>query len=268
MEPSLNILYYNWYENSENDLCNTLIALGHGIAKINYPIQNLENDDNFYSYLQNLVLKCHFDCIFTFNYFPIISKVAQENHIKYISWIYDNPHFTLYSKTIVNSMNYIFAFDRTTVNDLKQRGAINAFHMPLAVNSTRINQMLGSDVYKTQYKSDISFVGNLYENNLFDQVSYLPEYLKGYFNAIFDIQHNFSNCNIIEDSLTDSIIHELTQYINIDLPSGVKIPPKFFYQCMLCGKLTNIERIHYLNLLSQKYKIDLYTGTNNAPLST
>lgn len=257
----LNILYYNWYENSEYDFCNTMVTLGHTVAKINYQIKDFEKDESFSAYLLNLITSYQFDCIFTFNYFPIISKTAEEHRIKYVSWIYDNPHFTLYSATISNTCNYIFAFDHTITNDLKQRGALHAFHMPLAVNTKRLGQLLGTNFNHIQYQSDISFVGTLYENNLYDQITFLPDYLKGYFNAIFDIQHNFYNCNLIGESLTDSIINELSQYVHTDYPAGIHIPPKFFYQCMLMGKLTNIERIHYLSLLSEKYTIDLYTGS-------
>ena len=61
--------------------------------------------------------------VFSFDYFPIVSMLCEMNHIPYLSWIYDCPMYTLYSKTIANEMNYIFCFDYKYSLYLQQLGA-------------------------------------------------------------------------------------------------------------------------------------------------
>ena len=53
-----------------------------------------------------------YDAVFTFNFFPLISDMAESLHIPYICWVFDCPHYTLYSNSMRNSCNYLFLFDR------------------------------------------------------------------------------------------------------------------------------------------------------------
>lgn len=71
----------------------------------------------------------------------MISKVCQEADILYVSWIYDSPHITLYSPWVRNSCNLIFSFDKVQSQELKQLGVTNVFHLPLAVNVPRLDQL-------------------------------------------------------------------------------------------------------------------------------
>ena len=56
------------------------------------------------------------------------------------------------------------------------------------------------------FAGGISFVGNLYEKNSYDELeTRFPEYLRGYFDAVMEAQLNISGGNIIEPMLGDPV---------------------------------------------------------------
>ena len=60
-----------------------------------------------------------YDCVFTFNYSPVISNNCKARHVPYIALVYDSPQVLLYSYTIINTCNYVFIFDKTQYIELK-----------------------------------------------------------------------------------------------------------------------------------------------------
>lgn len=178
------ILYYNWNENSGDDICKTFEKLGYKYKKISYELRNYNTDAVFEDYLKKIIIKDSYDVIFTFDFFPVISKVAQKSSVIYVSWIYDSPHYSLYSDEIYNLCNRIYFFDRSQLEYFKLKGLKNGFHQPLAVNIERLENRLGTEIEKTSYKYDVSFVGSLYEDNMYNKINYIPEYLGGYLDGI------------------------------------------------------------------------------------
>ena len=72
-----------------------------------------------------------------------------------------------------------------------------------------------------KYKGDIAFVGSLYERNSYDKIkSRLPEYLRGYFDAVIEAQLNISGANIVEPMLTTDILEKLQEYFELEKSEG------------------------------------------------
>lgn len=260
----MNILYYFWNENSATDIEQAFCNLGHSYAKISYPLKSYDHDEEFENQLHQLLEQYQFDCIYTFNYFPILSNIALVHGIPYIAWVYDCPHLTLYSRTITNSCNYLFLFDRDMLKTILDMGAKHAFHMPLAVNTTRLNQQLHlpmEDCAAT-YTSDISFVGSLYEDNMYNQVRCLPKGIRGYFDGLMASQQKVWGYNFIEELLTDDIVKETLQYIKLEDNPAYSFTPKNILASMLNEKITSSERIQLLNKVSDYYPMDVYTGSD------
>lgn len=61
--------------------------------------------------------------LFSFNYYPLASTVANREKVLYVSWVYDNPQSALYSYTMINAYNRVFLFDSGMAAEL-QRNAI------------------------------------------------------------------------------------------------------------------------------------------------
>ena len=105
-------------------------------------------------------------------------------------------------------------FDKVIYNKLVNLDVDTVYHMPLAVNVERLDELEISEDDKVCYNHDVSFVGNLYENrNHYDKIKYLPEYLKGYFDAMMNAQMKIHGYNFIEEMLTDDIMDEFAKYV-------------------------------------------------------
>lgn len=266
----MRILYYCWKENSTEDIEQTFCNLGYFYIKISYPLNNYDSDDNFENQVINLLRQQQLNCIFTFNYFPILSNIAEKCGIPYISWIYDCPHMTLYSRTIANSCNYIFLFDRSMQQTAVSLGAVHAFHMPLAVNTGRLNSQLNlpNNFNDINYTSEISFVGSLYENNMYRQIIHIPDYIRGYFDAVIKSQQEIWGYNFVEDLLTNDIIEETLRYIRLDNNPDYLFDSGNILANMLNQKITSDERIRLLTLVSNQHSLDLYTASDKGLIAS
>ena len=261
----MKILYYTWNENSRDDMLQTLQFLGHEVEVCDMPCQDYEQDKALSAYLEKIIGEQSFDIIFSFNFLPVIAKAAGQCRIKYISWIYDCPHWTLFSPAVRSAYNYIFVFDRLQYQQLQALGAEHCYHFPLAVNTARLSRLLAEE-QEEKSRADVSFVGSLYENNLYDRLNYLPDYIRGYLSGIIEAQERIYGYNFVGELLTDEIIGEMNKFISMDLPRGYYATKRELYAEMLNGKITANERLHLLAEASKRFCLTIYTASDTATL--
>lgn len=267
MKKHMRILYYTWFENSEKDMVQTFISFGYEVVKCNIPFEDYERDDAFEKELRRIVLDTQCEWIFSFDFFPLIARVAEALQKKYLAWIYDSPHYTLYSPAVRCSQNYIFVFDRKQYDRLKQLGIQNLYHLPLAANTRRLKEQLGDLKQEVNYHCDVSFVGSLYEQNLYDKILYLPEYLNGYLTGIMTTQQRIYGYNLIPELLTENIVQELNQYVDFGMRADYMISDRQLYSDMLNAKITSNERIHLLGKVAERFELELYTASKGELVS-
>ena len=266
----MNLLYYCWNENSSFDIEQAFSNLGYSYVKLSYALSSYDSDPEFEEQMEQLLHQYSFDCIYTFNYFPILSNIAQNHQIPYISWIYDCPNLTIYSRTITNACNYLFLFDKALYNTVRSLNAKHAFHMPLAVNTRRLNQQLqlSSNNSPVNYLYPISFVGSLYEHNMYDQVHYLPDKLRGYFDGLMRAQQEVWGCHFLEELIEDNILEETLSYIQLEKNPDYTFSSRQIITNMLDQKITSNERIHLFNKIAQFHTLDLFTGSSCAKIKS
>lgn len=255
----MHILYYSWIENSKVDMIDALSALGHHVSLITAPVDNYLVQPELENTIFQTATDCHCDIIFSFNYFPFLSQAAERAKVPYVSWIYDCPHWTLFSPTLASPYNYLFLFDLSMVELAKANGAVHAFHLPLAVNTSRISELLKQP---SNYQDDISFVGSLYETNTFRRLSYLPEHLHGYIDGLLTAQHKIYGQDLLSSLFTPELVHALGIYIKTEHNPLCPIPDTHFFLSMLQAELTSRERIGYLNTLADNHSVSLYSLSN------
>ena len=66
----MRILYYTWFENSQEDMVETLLYLGHSVIKCSIPFRNYEEDEEAMEQLSRVIEEYGCDSIFSFNFFP------------------------------------------------------------------------------------------------------------------------------------------------------------------------------------------------------
>ena len=123
-------------------------------------------------------------------------------------------------------------------------------------------------IYGTEYNYDISFVGNLYDKNRYDDTMHiLPDYLCGYMDAAIEAQLNVNGGNLLKNMLTPEIIDMLSQYTDVKASTQSHADLKFhFATSVLAHKTAAKMRIMTLNSLAMKYpgKVHLFTTSDTS----
>lgn len=235
---------------------------GYEVQLFNH--DNLHDYDSkeFDDYFDNLVFGADFAFVFSLNYFPSISNGCERNHLKYLSFVYDNPLVFLYSYTLINPCNYVFLFDKACYLDFAKEGIETVHYLPLCANTKRLDAMQLPAHKRAVLSSDVSFVGSLYNenHNLLDRMTNLDEYTKGYIDAIMKSQLKVNGYFFIEELLTPEIIASMKKSLEYHTqPGGTESDAYVYANYFIARKLTSIERLNVLKAVSERYDTKLYT---------
>lgn len=230
-------------------------------------IRNTYNDVEYIRELTAELKANKYDFVFSLNYLPIVSMVCSIFKIKYISWVLDSPCFELNSHTLVNPVNYVFIFDRELYSRYKDKLSGHIFYLPLSANTQFINAISLTDEEIDKYSCDISFVGSTYASRRKYYSLDLPDYWKGYFDALIESQLNLYGINIFENTVTKDALNAVAESLNWDLNFNADKTNSFYevdfksllIDNYLCKECTYLERIHIIDKLSQRFKFHVYT---------
>lgn len=263
----MTILFYRWHGNTEVDALEVLNGMGVNVIPFECPLENYNEDHGLEKKVKNICQGYTFDCVFSFNYFPALSCVCSKIGVKYISWVYDSPHLTLNSQSVLNDCNEIYIFDYCLYFKMaaKQRG--NVHHLPLAVNAKRLSRQ--EVFYRRGYQHEVSFLGKLYKDefNFYDQVNYWPEYLKGYMEGCMEAQLKVYGYDFLEEQFDDAIMKQILSYVDFEVSDDYFPSEKeIFLNSMLRRKMTVMERQRILEAVSGRFQTVLYSGRKTPEL--
>lgn len=270
----MHVLMYRWKAYNYRDVEETFKWLGHTVDNIEQKLGNYDIDPVFEGILEERLHKVHYDMVFTVNYFAVISNICQKLGIKYVSWTCDNPLISMYHQSVFNDCNYIFTFDKTNYLEFKAMGVKHIWHLPLAVDTDRMDAVIEDEpvargIDARVFEGDVAFVGSLYERNSYDKLKYkLPEYLKGYFDAVMEAQLNISGANIIEPMLTTDILEQLQQYFKLEKSSEESFSDLglIFQTTVLGFKIAEVQRRRALIELSKNFPVNVYSNSDVSDL--
>ncbi len=205
----------------------------------------------------------NYDLVFSYNYFPVIALACSACGVKYASWVYDSPLVALYSNTIHFPQNYVFVFDKATYYDLKNCGVNTVYYLPLAADVDMYDKYQMDDEIHKIYDAPVAFVGSTYaerKNQLFRRLQGVNPYVRGYLEGIIRAQKEIYGATLLEDMLTPEIMQEIEKVApwvqNVD---GFERPSWVFAHYHLARQIAAIQRQEILEMLSEKYKVALYT---------
>ena len=114
----------------------------------------------------------------------------------------------------------------------------------------------------------MAFVGSLYERNTYDKLKIvLPDYLKGYLEAVMQAQMSVSGANIIEEMLTPDILEQLQQYFKLDKSEDSFSDLGLIFSTTVLGfKIAAMQRKRGLIALSKQVPVSIYTNSNTKEL--
>ncbi len=236
---------------------------GIGYNTVSYNFRNI-NEDEFFEYRFGKELNKGFDAVFSVNFFPLVAKCCNKAGIKYVSWSYDNPlDIPQIEKTLGLPVNHVFMFDRIQVKKYRDLGFDNVNHMPLAVNCRRLDaaKLSGKDI--DDYGADVSFVGRMYESMYSKFAQYMDEYCKGYIDAVIAAQSKVYGYYMVDDMLNEGIMKHINEHFKELDPNTDFFLSKEALSFAMGSEITRRERIIILNILSKRYKLNLYSWDYN-----
>lgn len=262
------ILMYRWKAYNYRDIEQTFLLLGHRVDNIEQELGSYDVSPEFERVIEAKIRENHYDFVFTVNYFALISNVCQKLGVKYVSWTCDNPLISMYHESVFHPCNYIFTFDKTNYLEFKGMGVEHIWHLPLAVDVDRIDAVIGHAADLGKYRGDVAFVGSLYERNSYDKLkNRLPDYLRGYFDAVMEAQINISGGSIVESLLTTDILEQLQEYFELEKSDGSFSDLGLIFQTTVLGfKIAERQRRRALIELSKHYRVNVYSNSNVSDL--
>lgn len=266
----MRVAFIEWASFGKEDIIDAFKKLGHSVSNFSHPDYDLRESVDFVNAFNEFLGSEEYDLVFSSNYFPLVSSVCNTHGIPYIAWVYDCPHLSLYSATVINPCNHIFVFDRATVNSLNAAGITTVSYMPLAAATARLDALKVTPAIAEKLSSDVSFVGAMYNesHNLFDRLTGLSPFARGYIDGIMQSQLQISGYNFIEELLREDVLAELRR-IEPYVPEADGVEPDTFVysRYFIDRKLTSIERERLLMAVSSRFDTALYTHnkTPNLP---
>ncbi len=194
---------------------------------------------------------------------------ANRTEIKYIAILWDAPCLPMLTDLSKSDNLWVSTFDKLDYERFKANGAKHVLYQPLAVEKDSVERWDVKRKLGGNYIHDISFVGRLYEWNLYDKyVKSIPLNMQEYFTSImYEAAFKWNGGNQIYGTVNKEIL----DYIKMVSPDfRVENPYKdrladerFFEMRYLVGKIANVERICCLNLLAEQWEnVAFYTDSN------
>lgn len=273
------ILFMDWNCYGGQDMKAALLSCGASVSLYPFSPRTGRNDAAFEEAFSAAIRSFSPEFVFSFNYFPVISKVCNALEVVYVSWVYDNPLVALYSYTLANPWNRVFLFDRQEYLFFRSHGIPTVHYLPLAAAPGRLGPDASSPGIRRKYQADISFVGSLYtepKHQLYNRLQELPDFTRGYLDAIMQVQKQLYGVSVVEELLTEDILSELRRACpcppNRD---GVETESWLYSNYFLLRQITAMERRESLQRIAGSCRLQLYTNdkawscpgcTNHGPI--
>ena len=242
-----------------NDLIYSLTKMGHSCQTVYYHFADKYTDDFFIYRFSQYLKNNNYDCVFSMNFFPLIAQLCYQYHIKYISWCYDSPMEENLEKYFYYETNYIFIFDRVEALQYISHGYKNIYHLPLAVNTGRLNCLTFSSSQISAFQTDISFVGRLYNASPLNALLYsADDYTKGYIEGIFQAQLRIYGSYILDDLISDDLLNHLNS-IYRSLGQDTVLLTRRGLSYAIASQITYWERTFLLEQLGEFFPTNLYS---------
>jgi spore maturation protein CgeB len=266
------ILLYRWKAYNYKDIIEEFSRMDYEVTEVHQELYNYDVDAAFAERLYRMLREDTYEFVFSVNYFALISNVCQDVQIPYVCWSCDSPMISMYHQSVFHDCNRIFVFDRVNYEEFKGMGVEHIYYLPLAANVRRLDYLrsqVDPDMTPEFYANDVSFVGSLYEKNSYDALQYkLPEYLRGYFDALMEAQKDLQGANIIDRMLTTDILEQLQEYFVLEQSSEESFSDLglVFSVTTLGFKIAQLQRKSILQKLSRRQQVGLYTASSTEDL--
>ena len=262
MRARMRFLVCEWTAYMQTDLEECLHEYGIDTVEYGYRwIGSFEKDDYFVRIFKPILNKekDHIDAVISLNYMAPVALLCHEVGIPYIAWVYDCPFGLLHpERTIGLPTNHVFFFDRKEAEVFTSKGIDTVYHLPLAVNADRLDRI---DLPNGDWLADVSFVGNLYNNQFEPLRRSMTDYEGGYIDALMRAQSILYGAYVLGDNLRDVVDNDWKKSFS-DVEEIQDMEQDVFVQWMentIAKEITRRERRMILRVLSKHAHVCLFS---------
>ena len=255
----MKLLLYDFGTLTQNDIMTTLNQMGIAYESVLYKLKDIQQDAYFEKRICEILKEDSFDAVFSVNFFPVLARICNDASVKYIVWSYDSP---LCEKDLEETMgwpyNYVFLFDKEECKKWNRKGCNNVFHMPLAVNTERLDVLDISRDDKQKYACDVSMVGQLYKSVLPELLEFTDTYDSGYISALVETQLKLYGCYLFDEVVTDALTERMNAAYS-RIPGSLLRLDTDALRMHMAKEVTNLERSILLEEIAGGCKLHLYS---------
>lgn len=255
----MRILFYDMGSYIYHDFLYYLKKEGHACKTVYYHFSDKFQDDFFCERFAGYLAEETYDVVISVNFFPLVALLCDKYHVKYISWCYDSPLEERLSDYFHYETNYIFLFDRVEAAGYRAAGYSRIFHLPLAVNTKRLDALHFSPSQIAAYSADVSFVGNLYDSFLETLLYSADDFIKGYIEGILQAQLRIYGCYILDELITEDLLREINNSFQKIGQTGLTLNRRGL-SFAIATRITHLERSFLLEQCGELWNTHFYSS--------
>lgn len=267
----MNILMIRWKSICEPDIIAAWGSIPVTVTQWELSTKDPDYDQQVLRELSEQLLAHSYSFVFSVDYFPIVARVCNALHVRYVSWSVDCPVVQYYSKTLSYEYNRIFLFDYAMYEEFYPENPKHTYYLPLGGAVAHNDEVLASitEEDRKKYAADVSFIGSTYEEKCkYNTLSGLSSYTKGYADGLIETQLLVYGYNFLEEAMTEKFIAHFREdtgigAVNEDYRENVRA---FIAQLYLGEKVTEQERLRLLKRLGKRFYVDMYTMSDTSRL--
>ena len=256
-EQGMNILFINAGSYINMDMMNKVTSLYSGVCADEcgyfFGDEDVFENENFEKKLLKQLNSKSYDLAISTNFYPVAARICNDKGLKYLAWCYDTPMRFDAEDLKKYDNSYIFAFDRIDAETYKNAGVERIYHLPLAVDTDRLDKYSPSD----RFKGEVSFMGKLYRSQILKIKMGIDENLTAYVDKLISVQRGVPDRFIVEDLITQPIIDEFNRQYK-ESGRGLQIS-KVHLSHVISEYVTYLDRIVMLEMMARRFDTHFYT---------
>ena len=254
----MKILFYDMGSYTYQDFIYYLERAGHSCRTVYYHFADKFDDDFFLYRFSKYLTETSYDAVVSVNFFPLVAQLCHKYHIKYLSWCYDSPLEDRLKEYFSYETNYIFLFDRVEAAQYQAQGYPHVFHLPLAVNTERLDALTLPPSRSAAWQADVSFVGQLYDSPLDVLLYSADDYVKGYIEGLLQAQFRIYGYYFLENMITDDLLDRLNRSFRQLGQASVSLNRRGL-SFAIASQITHLERTFLLEQMGELYRTCFYS---------
>lgn len=262
---NMKILLLEWDSFGQEYVAEAFRQNGCEVENYSWPFgkQEMRENAGLCSELAKRLRNGDISFVFSLNFFPVAAYACHMCGLRYVAWVYDTPYLLLYSRHIRYETNQVYLFDRSLCEEFRRNGVRQVSYLPMAAPA-EVYEKIHADGGR-RYRAQVSFVGSTYQEESQDfsrLLEGISPYAAGYLDAVSRMQKEVYGNFFLDELLgrKESVLKELRQVCPIlqgedEWETDAWVYANYF----LARKLTGIQRVELLDMLSEHFEVKLYT---------